>query len=100
MDPHWSETGNRYLLKLFRDYVFHQTHPSDARPVLNLAHGVASLNKLDTGSPERVVLVSENEQNLLVVSFADLKRCLDESFSEIVQQQHHPRAGSAVTGRR
>ncbi|KNC74692.1 hypothetical protein SARC_12767, partial [Sphaeroforma arctica JP610] len=24
MDPSWSETGDRYLLKLFRDYVFHQ----------------------------------------------------------------------------
>jgi hypothetical protein len=23
-DPAWSETGDRYLLKLFRDYVFHQ----------------------------------------------------------------------------
>ena len=21
---HWSETGDRYLLKLFRDFVFHQ----------------------------------------------------------------------------
>ena len=24
MDPEWSETGDRYLLKLFRDYLFHQ----------------------------------------------------------------------------
>jgi hypothetical protein len=24
MDPGWSETGDRYLLKLFRDFVFHQ----------------------------------------------------------------------------
>ncbi len=24
MDPSWSETGDRYLLKLFRDFVFHQ----------------------------------------------------------------------------
>jgi PAB-dependent poly(A)-specific ribonuclease subunit 3 len=23
-NPAWSETENRYLLKLFRDYVFHQ----------------------------------------------------------------------------
>jgi PAB-dependent poly(A)-specific ribonuclease subunit 3 len=24
MDPGWSDTGDRYLLKLFRDFVFHQ----------------------------------------------------------------------------
>lgn len=24
MDPSWSETGDRFLIKLFRDYVFHQ----------------------------------------------------------------------------
>lgn len=24
MDTSWSETGDRYLLKLFRDHVFHQ----------------------------------------------------------------------------
>lgn len=23
-NPQWSETGDRYLLKLFRDFVFHQ----------------------------------------------------------------------------
>jgi PAB-dependent poly(A)-specific ribonuclease subunit 3 len=28
MDPAWSETGDRYLLKLFRDFVFHQVYPS------------------------------------------------------------------------
>ena len=24
LDPGWAETGNRYILKLFRDYVYHQ----------------------------------------------------------------------------
>jgi hypothetical protein len=24
MLPHWSETGDQYVLKLFRDHVFHQ----------------------------------------------------------------------------
>lgn len=28
MDPGWSETGDRYLLKLFRDFVFHQVWSS------------------------------------------------------------------------
>jgi PAB-dependent poly(A)-specific ribonuclease subunit 3 len=25
-DPSWSETGDRYLLKLLRDYIFHQVN--------------------------------------------------------------------------
>ena len=24
MDQAWAETGDRYMLKLFRDYIFHQ----------------------------------------------------------------------------
>lgn len=45
MDPSWSETGDRYLLKLFRDYVFHQVDENND-PVLNLAHVVSCLNKV------------------------------------------------------
>lgn len=53
MDPSWAETGDRYMLKLFRDYVFHQV-TADGRPWLDMAHVVACLNKLDTGSPDKV----------------------------------------------
>ncbi|CAG0881389.1 unnamed protein product, partial [Darwinula stevensoni] len=52
LDPAWSETGDRYLLKLFRDYVFHQV-TEDGRPWLDLAHIVQCLNKLDAGVPEK-----------------------------------------------
>lgn len=24
LDPAWAETGDKYILKLFRDYVYHQ----------------------------------------------------------------------------
>lgn len=44
-DPQWSETGDRYLLKLFRDYLFHQVLPSGA-PWVDLSHIVQSLNKV------------------------------------------------------
>lgn len=54
MDPAWSETGDRYLLKLFRDYVFHQVTP-DGRPYLDLSHVVYCLNRLDAGSPDKVL---------------------------------------------
>lgn len=47
MDPSWSETGDRYLLKLFRDYLFHQVTENGA-PWVDLAHIVACLNKVSS----------------------------------------------------
>lgn len=44
MDTSWAETGDRYLLKLFRDYLFHQV-TEDGRPWLDTAHVVQCLNK-------------------------------------------------------
>lgn len=45
LDPSWSETGDRYLLKLFRDYVFHQVY-EDGSPVVDFGHVVECLNKV------------------------------------------------------
>jgi PAB-dependent poly(A)-specific ribonuclease subunit 3 len=45
LDPHWSETGDRYLLKLFRDFVFHQVD-AQGHPVVDMAHVVSCLNKV------------------------------------------------------
>lgn len=56
MEPTWAETGDRYMLKLFRDYVFHQV-TADGRPWLDLAHVVACLNKLDSGSQDKVIIL-------------------------------------------
>ena len=44
-DLRWSETGDRYIIKLFRDYVFHQVDER-GRPHLNLAHVITCLNKV------------------------------------------------------
>ncbi|KAF7793554.1 hypothetical protein EIP86_004668 [Pleurotus ostreatoroseus] len=44
-DPRWSETGDRYIVKLFRDYVFHQVD-EHGRPVVNLSHVLTCLNKV------------------------------------------------------
>ena len=52
-DRRWSETGDRYLLALFRDYVFHQVY-EDGRPAIDYGHVVDSLNKLDCGVEEQV----------------------------------------------
>ena len=45
MDPSWSETGDRYLIKLFRDYVFHQVE-ENGYPVVDMAHVLMCLNKV------------------------------------------------------
>lgn len=84
MDPSWSETGDRYLLKLFRDYVFHQVY-EDGTPVIDWGHVVECLNKLDVGVPERIMLMSRDEQSIIVVSYADLKRCTEAAFAELLK---------------
>jgi PAB-dependent poly(A)-specific ribonuclease subunit 3 len=45
MGHDWSETGDRYLLKLFYDYVFHSV-TDDGRPFIDMAHIIQCLNKV------------------------------------------------------
>jgi len=45
--------GDRYLLKLFRDFLLHQVK-EDGTPTLEWGHIVESLNKLDAGVLEKV----------------------------------------------
>lgn len=82
----WSETGERYYLKLFRDYVFHQVG-SDGRPVLDLGHVLSCLNKLDAGSEEKLPLVTRDEQHVFVVSYKDLKKGMETAFQDLVKVQ-------------
>lgn len=83
-DPNWSETGDRYMLKLFRDYIFHQ-FDDERRPWLDLGHVISNLNKLDVGSPEKICLMSRDNQNVIIVTFEELKRCFESALAELVQ---------------
>ncbi|XP_074596840.1 poly(A) specific ribonuclease subunit PAN3 [Brevipalpus obovatus] len=85
MDPQWSETGDRYLLKLFRDYIFHQVD-ENGQPWIDMGHIVSTLNKLDVGSPEKICLVSRDDQNVLIVSFCELKKCFEAASNELLRQ--------------
>ncbi|KAH7882225.1 hypothetical protein F5I97DRAFT_1817773 [Phlebopus sp. FC_14] len=78
-EPRWSETGDRYIIKLFRDYVFHQVD-ENGTPVLNLSHVLSCLNKLDAGADERIMLVSRDEQSCLVVSYKEVRSCIEAAF--------------------
>jgi PAB-dependent poly(A)-specific ribonuclease subunit 3 len=82
MNKRWSETGDRYMLKLFRNYLFHQVGV-DGEPVVDVGHMVHSLNKLDAGDPEQILLESPDNETVLVVRFSDVKSCLDHAFSEL-----------------
>lgn len=73
--PQWSETGDRYILKLFRDYIFHQVQ-ADGAPVLDAGHVITALNKLDCGDTEKLMLSSRDNKDLLVATFADIRRYL------------------------
>ncbi|XP_045784919.1 PAN2-PAN3 deadenylation complex subunit PAN3 isoform X4 [Maniola jurtina] len=89
MDTAWAETGDRYMLKLFRDHLFHSVTP-DGRPWLDQAHLAYALNNLDGGTQARVMLMSRDEQSILVVSYAELKHCLDQAFDEVMQAASSP----------
>jgi PAB-dependent poly(A)-specific ribonuclease subunit 3 len=99
-EPRWSETGDRYIIKLFRDYVFHQVDEG-GNPVVNMSHVITCLNKvgfvfcspgflmpfcpqLDAGIDERIMLVSRDEQSCLVVSYKEIKSCIESSFRWIL----------------
>jgi PAB-dependent poly(A)-specific ribonuclease subunit 3 len=80
----WAETGERYYLKLFRDYVFHQVD-ANGHPVTDLAHVLDCLNKLDAGTDEKIALISRDEQNVLIVSYREVKRALESAFQDLVR---------------
>jgi PAB-dependent poly(A)-specific ribonuclease subunit 3 len=84
LDRQWSETGERYFLKLYRDYVFHQVD-SNGDPVLDLGHVLMSLNKLDAGTDERITLISRDEQNVFIVTYKELKKSLESSFQALMK---------------
>ncbi|KAJ3127746.1 PAB-dependent poly(A)-specific ribonuclease subunit 3 [Nowakowskiella sp. JEL0407] len=85
-DPSWAEIGDRYLLKLFRDYVFHQVD-EHGNAIVDMAHVLSCLNKLDTGVDEKIMLMSRDEQSCLIVSFQDLKQCLESTFLELTERK-------------
>jgi len=83
-DPTWSETNERYTLKLFRDYVFHQVD-SQGNPVVDLGHIVQCLNKLDAGIEEKVYLTSRDQQSAFVVTYKELKKQVNTAFGDLLK---------------
>ncbi|KAI1131023.1 hypothetical protein F5Y10DRAFT_234471 [Nemania abortiva] len=81
-DPNWSETEHRYMLKLFRDYVFHQVD-AQGNPVLDLGHIISCLNKLDAGTDEKIYLTSRDHQSTFLVTYRELRKQVQSAFGDL-----------------
>lgn len=90
-DPAWSEHGERYLLKLFRDYLFHRVD-EQGHPVIDMGHMLMTLNKLDAGSNENIRLTSRDGENDFIVSFKDLKQQMTSAFGDLTKHNRQGRA--------
>ncbi|UJR21899.1 hypothetical protein I4U23_024970 [Adineta vaga] len=83
MNQAWSETGDRYILKLFRDFIFHAIG-FEGEPILDMAHIVQCLNKFDAGSHDKICLTSRDEQNVIIVSYSELHQAFERAFTELM----------------
>jgi PAB-dependent poly(A)-specific ribonuclease subunit 3 len=88
-DVKWSEVGERYTLKLFRDYVFHQVS-ADGKPVCDLGHMISCLNKLDAGTDEMIRLTSRDEETIFYVTYKEIKKQVALAWNELVQKGQTP----------
>ena len=84
-DPLWAETGPRYMLKLFRDYVFHQVD-ANGKPVTDLTHVIRCMNKLDAGIEELITLMSRDEDTIMIVAYKELKKEVNAAFADLQKQ--------------
>jgi len=67
-----------------QDYVYHQID-EQGHPVLDLGHIVHSLNRLDSGDPEKILLMSRDAHTMIIVTFEDIKRCLEAAWVEFCE---------------
>ena len=54
--------------------------------MLECGHVISSLNKVDAGDDEEILLSSRDGKDVLVVTYADISRCLENSFVELSSQ--------------
>jgi len=90
------KANNQYNFYLYSIFTFFLKIMEDGRPWLDMAHVTACLNKLDAGVSEKVCLMSRDEQNVLVVSYSELRQCLDQSFSECIHSHRNSNVPSSV----
>lgn len=56
-------------------------------------------SQIEAGTYESIALHSRDEQSVLVVSYADLKLCLENSFSELLSASSNHSTAASSSGR-
>lgn len=74
--------GNAFVLRQFRDFVFH-TRDESGKPAVDLSRILVNLNKLDVGVDEKILLVSSEEDTCMIVSYKEVKDILELSFRAV-----------------
>jgi len=85
MPKSWSEK-DRYYLKLFRDYVFHQVD-GNGKPHISIGHMLSCLNKLDAGIEELVPMTTPDNLTSVVISYRELKNMVERCFNELLKHK-------------
>ncbi|CAI5759803.1 unnamed protein product [Candida verbasci] len=67
------------ILKLFQHYLFN-TYDINGKKQINLSKILINLNKLDCGIDEKILLVSNNQQECIIVSYKEIKELIDSQF--------------------
>ncbi|CCC71668.1 hypothetical protein NCAS_0H03580 [Naumovozyma castellii] len=84
VDINWSESGEKFPIILFYDFVFHQVDET-GKSVMDLTHVLRCLNKLDAGAPEKLILATPDEMNCIIISYKELKDLIDTTFRSMTQ---------------
>lgn len=84
IDIHWAESGEKFVVILFYDYVFHQKDET-GKNTMDLTHVLRCLNKLDAGVSEKIMLVTPDEMNCIIVSYKEMKDLVDSTFRSLTQ---------------
>jgi PAB-dependent poly(A)-specific ribonuclease subunit 3 len=74
------------IISLFKDYLFHQLNENGSQ-IVDYGHVIDCLNKLDVGSDDKILLITRDDESLLVISFKELKNCIGVAFHELLQNQ-------------
>merc|ERR1711988_62448 len=81
--------GDRYMLRLFHTHVFGQLD-DEGNPVLDFGHIFNVINKLDHGSNEQFLLMSEDGENVLLLTYREVKLSLENAYSELCEAANIP----------
>lgn len=74
--------STKYPLSLFRNHLFRQSD-QNGRPVVDLAHILRELNKLDAGIDEQLLLLAPDNVTFMIVSYKELKELVASAFREL-----------------